>query len=189
MPDSALLASDGMASPTPIPPVRIVLLGMMGSGKSSVGRALATRTGWRFVDNDALVEAATGRTARELLEERGEPAMRQAEAAALEHAVGMPPPVVVATAAGTVLDPANRRLIDGGGFVVWLNAPAGVLAERAADGAHRPWLEDDPVGWFQSAKAERDGHYAAISDLEIPTHEMRPDEAAERIVAAISARG
>ena len=57
---------------------RIVLLGMMGSGKSSVGRALSDRTGWPFVDNDALVERATGRTARQLLAEEGEGPMRAA---------------------------------------------------------------------------------------------------------------
>src|SRR5690606_33137985 len=127
---------------------RVVLVGMMGSGKSSVGRALSRRTGWPFVDNDALVRRASGRTARQLLAEQGEEAMRRAEARARHDGLAMPPPVIVATAAGTVLDPDQRDALRRAGLVVWLRAPAGVLAARAVGAAHRPWLEEDAPGWF-----------------------------------------
>ena len=166
---------------------RVVLLGMMGSGKSSVGAALSRRTGWSFVDNDALVERATGRTARDILAEHGEDEMRAAETAALRTALDLEPPVIVATAAGTVLDPANRDRLRGGGLVVWLRAPADVLAERATGAAHRPWLEEDPVGWFRRAQAERDGLYAEVADLEVDTSSVAPAAAAERILAALRA--
>ncbi|HEX2767579.1 MAG TPA: shikimate kinase [Candidatus Limnocylindria bacterium] len=178
-----------MAPTPPVPPTRVVLLGMMGSGKSSVGRALSALTGWPFVDNDELVQAATGRTARELLAERGEAAMREAEAAALRRGLAADPPAIVATAAGTVLDPENRRRIDEGGFVVWLTAAPEVLARRAAGAAHRPWLDEDPEAWFAATAAERNPLYAAISDLVIDTGAIRPDEAARRIVEALSAGG
>ncbi len=164
---------------------RVVLVGMMGSGKSSVGRALAARTGWPFVDNDALVERATGRTARQLLADEGEAAMRAAESAALRAGLEMAPPVIVAAAAGTVLDPADREVTAGRGHVVWLRAPAEVLAARAAGAEHRPWLDDDPVAWFRRTLRERDPLYAAMADLEVDTSKVAPAEAAERIVAAM----
>jgi shikimate kinase len=164
---------------------RVVLVGMMGSGKSSVGRAMAARTGWPFVDNDALVERATGRTARRLLAEEGEAAMRAAEAAALRAGLALPPPVIVAVAAGTVLDPGDRQLTSRRGYVVWLRAPAEVLAARAVGAEHRPWLDDDAVAWFRRTLQERDPLYSSMADLEVDTSRVPPDEAAERIVAAV----
>jgi shikimate kinase len=178
-----------MTDAKPMPPSRVVLLGMMGSGKSSVGRALADLTGWPFVDNDALVQAATGRTARQILAEAGEDAMRAAEGAALRRGLATDPPAIVATAAGTVLEAEQRRLIDDGGFVVWLTASPEVLAERAAGAAHRPWLEVDPVAWFEQAAATRDPLCRSISDLEIDTARVQPSEAARRILDALSAAG
>jgi shikimate kinase len=163
---------------------RVVLVGMMGSGKSSVGRSLSARTGWPFVDNDALVERATGRTARRLLAEEGEAAMRAAESAALRAGLSLAAPVIVAVAAGTILDPDDRWLASERGFVVWLRAPAEVLAARAVGAEHRPWLDTDPVDWFRRTLEERDPLYTALADLEIDTSVLTPDEAAERIVAA-----
>ena len=166
---------------------RVLLLGMMGSGKSSVGRALASLTGWPFVDNDELVERATGRTARELLADRGEEAMRAAESAALLEGTSLPPPVVVATAAGTILRAEDRERIASSGFVVWLTAPVEVLAARAVGAAHRPWLDDDPVAWFRRAAEERDAWYHAVADLEIDTSRTDPRRAARGILDAVSA--
>jgi shikimate kinase len=176
-----------MPEPRDPVPRRVVLLGMMGSGKSSVGRALAERTGWPFVDNDAAVERATGRTARQLLAEAGEGAMREAEASALRAGLGLAPPVIVATAAGTVLDPEAGALIDAAGFVVWLRAPAETLAARAAGSEHRPWLDGDAVGWFRVTLAERSSLYAAVADLEVDTGSNSPGAAADAILAALPA--
>jgi shikimate kinase len=167
--------------------MRIVLIGMMGSGKSSVGRALAARTGWPFHDNDALVERATGRTAREVLATDGEPGLRAAEAAALEAGLSAAPPAIVALAAGTILEPAQRDRIADAGFVVWLHAPPEVLAARAVGASHRPWLDGDAVAWFTRTAAERDWMYAMVEDLSVDTATTDPDEAADRILAAIGA--
>lgn len=170
-------------------PARVLLLGMMGSGKSSVGRALATRTGWPFIDNDALVERATGLTARELLRDRGEAAMRAAESQALRAGLAIPAPAIVATAGGTILRPGDRDRIDDGGLVVWLHAPAEVLAARAVGAEHRPWLDDDPVGWFTRTIAERAPLYRAVADIEIDTGASDPDAAADRVFELLSAEG
>ena len=175
--------TDGMAPR----PTRVLLLGMMGSGKSSVGRALAERTGWPFIDNDALVQRATGRTARELLRDRGEAAMREAESEALRAGLGIPAPAIVAIAAGTITRSEDRDRIDHGGFVVWLHARAEVLAARAVGATHRPWLDDDPVAWFRRTIEERAPLYRAIADLEIDTGSRDPDAAARRVVECLSA--
>jgi len=165
---------------------RVMLIGMMGSGKSSVGRALAERTGWPFLDNDALVERATGRTARQLLAEDGEAALRQAESAALHAGLSVEPPAIIGVAGGVLLKPADRRRVAGGGFVVWLRAPAEVLAARAVGAEHRPWLDGDAAAWFRRTLAERGPMYAAVSDLEVDTAASTPSEAAEAIVAALA---
>lgn len=167
---------------------RILLVGMMGSGKSTVGRELAERTGIPFVDNDALVERATGRTARQLADE-GEAALREAESAALRAGLAVEPPAIIGVAGGAVRDPEDRERIGSGGFVVWLRAPANVLAARAAGAEHRPWLDGDTEGWFRRTVAQRDPLYVQVSDLEIDTGATSPPEAADAIVAALTAAG
>src|SRR3989337_187365 len=91
------------------PACRVFLIGMMGSGKTTIGRLLAEATSWPDVDNDELVRRGNGRTSREILAAEGEPMLRQAEASALALGVELPPPVIVGVAAGTILDAANRE--------------------------------------------------------------------------------
>jgi shikimate kinase len=171
-------------------PTRIVLVGMMGSGKSSVGRALARLTGWPFVDNDALLEAATGRTARELLEDGGEPVLRAGEAAAFRSALGRPIPEIVSVAAGVVLDPANRSALASAGFVVWLRATTATLALWAPGAAHRPWLAGDARAWLERTGRERAPLYAEVADLVVDVDRQTPAAIAGSIVEHMaSARG
>lgn len=167
-------------------PMRVILIGMMGSGKSTVGRALAARTGWPFVDNDELVERDTGSTARDILDREGEAALRRAEAAALRAAVAMPPPAIVASAAGTILDPDAREVLRQSGLVAWLRAPAPILAERAAGAAHRPWLDGDAEAWFVATLAEREPLYADVADLEVDVATADLQAAADRILDALA---
>lgn len=170
----------------PAQPLRILLVGMMGSGKSSVGRALASRSRWPFYDNDVLLERATGRTARDLATEAGERALREAESAALREGLALEAPAIIGVAAGVLLDDDDRARIDDGGFVVWLRAAPEVLAGRAVGGHHRPWLEDDPAGWFRRTIAERGPLYAEVADLVIDTGATTPMQAAEQIEAALA---
>ncbi|HEY8171413.1 MAG TPA: shikimate kinase [Candidatus Limnocylindria bacterium] len=170
------------------PPIRIVLIGMMGSGKSSVGHALAARTGWPFVDNDALVEGVTGLSAREHLESMGETELRRVEADALSAALAHPPPVIVSAAGGTILDAGHRSALADAGFVVWLRGPAGVLAARAAGAGHRPWLDGDAQAWFDTALAAREPLYAGVADLVLDIEALDPFDAAARIVEEVGHR-
>ena len=172
----------------PAPPCRVILLGMMGSGKTTVGTTLARITGWPYHDNDALLAAATGRTARDLALESTE-ALRDAEAAALRLAVRQDEPAIVAAAAGIVLDPALREALASAGTVVWLRAPPHVLLQRAARGHHRPWLDDDTGTWIARAAAQREPLYRAVAHLEVDTDAESPDAAARRILAAVEPRG
>ena len=164
---------------------RILLIGMMGSGKSSVGRALAARTGWPFFDNDALVERATGRTARTLAAEEGEPGLRRAESAALHAGLTVAPPAIVGVAGGVLLDLGDRQRIASGGFVVWLDAAPEVLAARAVGAEHRPWLDGDAVGWFRRTIEERGALYAKVTDLRLDTSALTPEGVADAILAEL----
>ncbi len=113
--------------------------------------------------------------------------MRRAEAAALRAGLELPPPTIVAAAAGTVLDPELRRELADAGLVVWLHPPAGVLEERAAGADHRPWLDGEST-WLATTAAERASLYADVAALEIDTGDRSPDEIAELVLAALRAR-
>ena len=167
---------------------RIVLVGMMGSGKSAVGQALAERTGWRFADNDELLEAATGRTARDIAAD-GEPALRSAEAAALRAGLELPPPTIVAAAAGTVLDPELRRELADAGFVVWLRPPTDVLESRAAGAAHGD-AGSAPGTHVDRRRRRRAGvALRGRRGAEVDTADSSRAEVAETVLAALSERG
>jgi shikimate kinase len=155
-------------------PCRVLLVGMMGSGKSTIGRLLADATGWPYADNDELVQRAHGANSRRLLAERGEDPMRIAESDALAAGLTLPAPAIVGVAAGVILSEADREALGGGGIVVWLRASADALAERAAGAEHRPWLDADPVAWMSATLAERDPLYASVADRVIDTDAMPP---------------
>lgn len=162
-------------------------MGMMGSGKTSVGGALAQRTGWQYLDNDKLLERASGRTARELAE-RGEDALRRAERQALVEGLSVAPPVIVAAAAGIVLDPSIGEVL-GDAFVVWLRASPATLASRATGGEHRPWLDGDARSWLERADAARGPAYGALASMEVRTDRVTAAQAADVIRDALAADG
>ncbi|HET9444488.1 MAG TPA: shikimate kinase, partial [Acidimicrobiales bacterium] len=101
----------------------VLLVGMMGSGKTTVGRRLARELGWDYLDSDEQVCRRTGRTVREIFEADGEAAFRAEEKRALAEAAGAGRPTVISVAGGAVLDPDNRRILSEAGTVVWLDAP------------------------------------------------------------------
>jgi shikimate kinase len=164
------------------PPCRVVLLGMMGTGKTTLGRTLAARIGWQYHDNDELLRAATGATARELLAEDRQ-ALRNAEARALIAGLELPAPAIVGAAAGAVLDPDLRSLLARSALVVWLRAAPRILAVRAAAGTHRPWLEGDALAWLQQTAEERSPLYREVADHTLDTSRSSPDELATELVA------
>jgi shikimate kinase len=164
----------------------VVLVGMMGSGKSTVGQVLANRLGRPFYDSDAMVEARTGRTVATIFAEQGETAFRVEEAAVLAQAMASFTPAVIAAAGGTVLDPANRRLVGEAALVVWLRADPAVLAARVQPGDHRPLLADDPVGSLRRLASVRGSFYAEVADVIVDVDRSTVDATVDIIADVIA---
>lgn len=165
---------------------RILLVGMMGAGKTTVGRALAARLGYPYFDSDEQVEQRTGRTVPELFAEQGEAAFRAEERRALAEAATSDGPAVVSVAGGAVLDPENRSLIRQAGTVVWLRAGTATLAGRVGDGAGRPLLGDDPAAALARISEGRASIYAEVSDLVVDVERLTAEEVVERIMGELA---
>ena len=174
----------------------IVLAGMMGSGKTTIGEALAAKTGRRYVDNDELVEGDTGHTSKELLRIGGTTAVRAAEADALRAGLRQAGNDVLGIAAGTILDPRLRvALIDSGHLVVWLRASPATLARRVlADDTgseHRPWHAAGSMtadAWLRQESERRAPLYEEVADLTVDVDADGRDRPIEEIVDEIIRR-
>jgi shikimate kinase len=160
---------------------RILLVGMMGSGKTTVGHALAARTGWPYIDNDELLDRLTGATPKQLLARDGEATLRESESAALRLGLGTPAPSVIGVAAGTILDTANRAALREHSVVVWLRATPETLEERSWGAAHRAWLEEGGAAWIRKTASARDPLYASVSQLTLDVDERSADDLAREI--------
>jgi shikimate kinase len=163
----------------------IFIVGMMGSGKTTIGRLLAKRLGWRHLDSDEQVGRDTGQTVPEIFAQRGEPAFRAAEARALAAAAVADTPTVVSVAGGAVLDPDNRHVLRRGGVVVWLRAPVETLAQRVGDGAGRPLLGDDPAAALRHLYAERRPVYQDLAQAVVDVDGVDVRTVVDRVLAAL----
>jgi shikimate kinase len=167
---------------------RIVLIGMMGAGKSTIGLAISHHTGWPYVDNDEVVADIAGIPTRDLLEQRGVAALREAEFAAVDKVLAMPAPVVAGAAASVVLDEARSARLREGAFVVYLRATVETLVRRVA-GTYRPWLGADPGAAIRNLYEGREPKYEKVAHLIVDVDDAVPDDVVKRILDAAPAAG
>ena len=169
---------------------RILLVGAMGSGKTSVGKALAVKTGWPYADNDSLLVRSTGQTAKALLERDGEQGLHAAEANVLTLQLGLPAPVILGISGGAVLTASTRERLRTAGHVVWLKATPAVIARRVGNGAGRPLVgqpgqPSDTAAILARLAAERDAFYAEIAGQVVDVDVVTPAAAAIAVLDAL----
>lgn len=161
----------------------IILIGLMGSGKTTVGRLLAERTKREFVDVDQSIVDRTGLTIPEIFADKGEPGFRDLETESLRE-LRAATHAVIATGGGAVERPENRQIMRDLGKVFWLDAPPVTLFERIGGDENRPMLAgNDPLKSLEKLMAGRRELYADTSDIHLDTTELAPEEIVERILA------
>jgi len=164
----------------------VVLLGLMGAGKSSVGRRVAERTGRPLIDGDDELEARTGgRTAADIAEEAGVDHLHELEAEIALAALASSVPAVIGPAASTIEVDAVRDAL-AGHLVVWLTGPIEHLAGRATGKAHRPFVDDgDPIALFTHQMAVREPLILPLADLVLDVSTMSKDAQSDAVVALL----
>jgi shikimate kinase len=161
----------------------LVLVGLMGAGKTTVGERCAKLLGRPFVDTDDLVVAAAGIAFDALWAAEGERGFRARERVAVADAVASPEPLVIACGGGTVLDPDNRRSLRDAGVVVWLDAAPAALASRLTDDDTRPLLAGgDRTVTLGRLRALREPAYEAAAHVQVDTEGRSVDEVADAVV-------
>jgi shikimate kinase len=175
----------------PAPIRHVVITGLMGSGKTTVGQALAKRLGWAWRDSDVDIEAATGRTVRELRETEGVDTMHARESTQLIEALAAPQPTVI-SAAASVIDSAAARaaLTTPNVAVFWLHASPTLLASRfASPDKHRPVFGPSPETVLAEQAAHREPLAAAIGAHVIDVDGRTPDEEVAQAIKALGRIG
>jgi len=171
----------------------VVIVGLMGVGKSSVGRRLAIRLGWRFVDSDAMIAEQTGETARSIAAHGSIDELHALEARTLLTALRDARPSVVGAAASTIEDDDCRAALgEPEVFVAWLRAPVRLLAERVTRAGHRPLVDDrsarSRVDVLSEQARIRDPLFESIADLTVDVVSRAPSKSAKEIEAAVRRR-
>ena len=169
-----------MTAPSDNPPIRpdrtVVLVGLMGVGKSAIGRRLAKRLDLPFIDADAEIEAAAGSTVEEFFEQHGEAAFRAGERRVIARLLDGEPHVL-ATGGGAFMDAETRRLVKSRGISIWLNAELDTLVDRVSRRNNRPLLKNgDARQVLSDLMAVRNPVYAeadiAVASVDQPLGEM-----------------
>jgi shikimate kinase len=165
----------------------IVLIGMMGVGKSSIGRRLGARLGIPFIDADAEIESAAGMSIPDIFARHGEAAFRSGEARVIARLLNGGPQVL-ATGGGAVMDPATRALIQQRGVSIWLSAEFELLLRRISKRkAERPMLQTaDPAATLRELLAAREPVYAQ-ADLTVQSRDVPHDAVVAEIVERLGA--
>ncbi len=176
----------------------ILLIGMMGAGKTTIGQILADQLKRPYIDSDRQVMQATGKSVAEIFKEEGEAAFRRQERIALQEAVKVFPPAIISVAGGAVLDESNRRILEQAGKVVFLRASLDTLADRLGTGEGRPLL--NAGGTENDEEAEREKVkdtlaallevrmplYLEIADVVVDVDGLGEEEVAEKVKRALT---
>lgn len=171
-----------------LPPGRsIVLVGLMGAGKSSIGRRLAQRIGLEFLDADHEIERAAGCTIEEIFARFGEPEFRAGERRVIGRLLEDRGPIVLATGGGAFMDPETRARIRERGVSVWLRAELDVLYRRVVRRNNRPLLKQgNPREILERLIGVRYPVYAE-ADVVVESDDSPPETTVDKVIAALRA--
>lgn len=159
----------------------IILCGFMATGKSTVGKLLAKRTGYEFLDMDAVIEKEEGISIPQIFASRGEPAFRSLETRLVERLAGATG-LVIATGGGTIVNPANLEKLKSCGAVITLTADIPTILQRAGTGEDRPMLQaEDRVERIKSLMQQRAAAYAQ-ADIVLDTSSLTIEDVARQIM-------
>lgn len=169
---------------TEVTPKNIVLIGFMGSGKSTVGRELHQRLGYSLIDMDHLIEETMGKKITEIFKEEGESAFRDFETLQLlEIAKEADSRQIISTGGGIVIRQDNRSILRKLGYVVWLHAPEEVIFKRTSRNRDRPLLnQPDARQRIADLMTEREPWYRETAHLKIDTRDLDSKEIATGIL-------
>ncbi len=174
-------------------PVPIALVGLSGTGKSTLARLLGAASGWSWVDTDRLIVERTGRSIPDLFAQEGEPYFRAVETAVLQtlldqtHTTNL----IIATGGGIVLAEHNRHLLRVHTYTVWLDAPTSLLLARLQEHhEQRPLLNAaDPAARLEALRAARSHLYREVADQIVSTADKKPTHIMEEILRGYQAHG
>lgn len=171
-------------------PRTVVLVGLMGTGKSTIAKMLASRLGVECLDTDRLIEMRAGSSVREIFRDQGEAAFRSMESEVLSECLGRGHGRVIAAAGGVVTQQANREMLRGASAlgaatVVWLHARPEVLLARTRKGSHRPLLDEDPEGTLVRLATERAPLYREVADVVVDVSDRDVDSVVDLLLDAI----
>ncbi len=174
------------ATPSVVPDRTIVLVGLMGAGKTTVGRRLAARLDRPFADADAQIEAAAGLDIAEIFERHGEAYFRDGERRVIARLIAGPVQVI-ATGGGAFANDETRALILDRAITVWLDGDIALLARRIGRRDHRPLVRDkDPAAVLTALAAQRNPLYAE-AHVRVQVADGPPDRTVDAIIEAVAA--
>jgi shikimate kinase len=171
------------------PDRNVVLIGFMGSGKSSVGRELAKRWGFHFLDTDSMIRHQCGKSIAEIFSSLGEAYFREQEFITLSKLLECHRSVI-ATGGGIVIQPRNLPLLGQLGITIWLKADQTTILERVSRNKNRPLLQTpDPEGTIAELLEERAPLYQSAADLIVNSSGLTHYEVAERVILGLKNLG
>ncbi len=169
----------------------IALIGLMGTGKSTVGRRLAKRIKYGFLDTDEELQLSSARSVRDIFANDGEEVFRDLEAQTLSAAYGRVDPLVIAVAGGGVLRQSNRLLISHMTHRIWLTADLDLIIRRVSARAlskqgHRPLIDDDPRARLTQLYRERSSVYASLATSIVDVTDLKIHEVVDALTTIVT---